>query len=112
MREIAALPNVVCKLSGVVTEAYADWTPAQLMPYLAHAIECFGFDRLMYGSDWPVSERTHRIADWVNLIEQAIAGCGEHETRALFRDTAARFYRIDLPGADPTGATTLSPTIR
>ena len=52
----AALPNVWCKLSGLATEAdHAKWTPAQLRPYLEHALACFGPDRLMFGGDWPVS---------------------------------------------------------
>ena len=64
LRAIAALPNVACKLSGVITEAdHGNWTPDQVMPYVAHAIDCFGFDQLMYGSDWPVAELTHRIPD-------------------------------------------------
>lgn len=99
LREIATLPNVACKLSGLITEADAAWTPAQVMPYVAHAIDCFGFDRLMYGSDWPVAERTHRVADWIALIERATAGCSADEARSLFRDTATRVYRLDASGA-------------
>ena len=105
LRAIAALPNVVCKLSGVVTEAdHAGWTPGwtpgwtedQLIPYVAHAIDCFGFGRLMYGSDWPVAELTHRIPHWVALLDQVTHGCSREELHALFRGTAARIYR--LPG--------------
>jgi L-fuconolactonase len=52
IKELAELP----KLSGVITEAdHQSWTPAQLRPYLAHVIDSFGFERLMYASDWPVS---------------------------------------------------------
>lgn len=107
LRAIAALPNVACKLSGLVTEADAQWTAAQVVPYLAHAVDCFGFARLMYGSDWPVSERTHRVADWIALIEQATAGCSADETHALFRGTATRLYRLD-----DVQTTTLAPTAR
>ena len=54
---MAALPNVVCKLSGVTTEAdHKTWTRDQLRPYIDHVIECFGPDRILYGGDWPVSE--------------------------------------------------------
>ena len=55
IREIAQFPNVFCKISGLV--AYADpknWTAEDLRPYIDHAIECFGWDRVMFGSDWPV----------------------------------------------------------
>lgn len=57
IKELAALPNVVCKVSGVTTEAdHAGWAATQVKPYVAHAIGSFGFDRVMYGSDWTVSE--------------------------------------------------------
>jgi L-fuconolactonase len=55
MGEIAGLPNVTCKVSGMVTEAdWSSWHSADLTPYIAHAVEVFGADRLMWGSDWPV----------------------------------------------------------
>ena len=61
IRELARLPNVVVKLSGVITEAdHGNWTADQVKPYVAHVIDCFGFDRVMYGSDWTVSELTHK----------------------------------------------------
>jgi L-fuconolactonase len=95
MRELARLPNVVCKLSGVVTEADHDrWTRDQLRPYLDHVVECFGLDRVMFGSDWPVSEQTHRYPDWVEILEQALAGCSETELRRVFRDNAIACYRL------------------
>jgi L-fuconolactonase len=94
--ELAALPNLWCKLSGVITEAdHQHWTRDQLRPYLDHVIECFGFERLMYGADWPVSEQTHRYPDWVAILDWVTAGCSEAERRNLFRDTAIAFYRLD-----------------
>jgi L-fuconolactonase len=55
VRELAKFPNVLCKLSGLVTEAdWQTWKPAQITPYLDVALEYFGPDRLMAGSDWPV----------------------------------------------------------
>ena len=104
LRALAALPNVACKLSGALTEAGPGWTEAQVTPYVAHAVECFGFDRLMYGSDWPVSEQTHRVPDWVALVERAVSGCSAAEWEALFGGTAARVYRLDAP-ADGAGTT-------
>jgi L-fuconolactonase len=96
LRELGALPNVTCKLSGVITEArQPDWTVEQLRPYVWHAIDCFGFDRLMYGSDWPVGALSHRYADWVAILEELIAGCTAAERSALFHDTAARVYGLE-----------------
>lgn len=95
IRELARLPNVACKLSGVVTEAdHERWTREQLRPYLDHVVECFGLDRVMYGSDWPVSEQTHRYPDWVDILEDVLAGCSEAEVRNVFRDNAIACYRL------------------
>ena len=93
--DLARLPNVVVKLSGVITEAdHAAWTPEQVAPYVAHVIDCFGFDRVMYGSDWTVAELTHRYPTWVEILDRIIAGSSETERRALYRGTAARIYRL------------------
>lgn len=95
MAELAALPNVVCKISGVITEAdHANWTAEQVKPYVAHAIDCFGFDRSMYGSDWTVSELTHRYPEWVAILDEVVAGASLDERRALYRGTASRVYRL------------------
>jgi L-fuconolactonase len=93
--EMARLPNVVVKLSGVITEAdHAHWTRAQIRPYVAHVIDCFGFDRVMYGSDWTVAELTHRYPTWMEILDEVIAGASEAERRQLYRGTAARIYRL------------------
>ena len=95
IEELAALPNAWCKLSGLITEAdHASWTREQLRPYLDHVIERFGFERVMFGSDWPVSEQTHRYAEWVEIVDRALADASEDERRKLFRDNAATFYRL------------------
>ena len=95
MRELARLPNVVCKLSGVVTEAdHKTWTYEKIAPYVAHAIECFGFDRVAFGGDWPVMELATRYPDWVAIVDRVTAGASEAELRKLYRDTAIAFYRL------------------
>ncbi len=95
IRELAALPNVVCKISGVITEAdHKSWTPDQVKPYVAHAIESFGFDRVMYGSDWTVAKLTHPYPQWVEIVDEVVAGASEAELRKLYRDTATRIYKL------------------
>ncbi len=95
LRELARFPNVVCKLSGVISEAdHASWTAEQVKPYMAHAIDCFGFDRILYGSDWTVSELTHTYPDWVAIIDVVVAGSSDSEKRKLYRDNAIRIYRL------------------
>lgn len=95
IKEMAALPNVVCKLSGVTTEAdHASWTRDQLRPYIDRVIDCFGFDRIMYGGDWPVSELAGKYTDWLEVLDWATEGCTVEEKRKLFRDNGIRAYRL------------------
>ena len=96
MREMAALPNVMCKLSGVTTEADHDtWTRDQLRPYIDHVIDCFGFDRIMYGGDWPVCELAGKYTDWLEVLDWATEGCSAEEKRKLFHDNGIRAYRLN-----------------
>ncbi|HET6220656.1 MAG TPA: amidohydrolase family protein [Dongiaceae bacterium] len=95
MRELARLPNVVCKISGAITEAdHGAWTKDQVKPYVAHAIDCFGFERVMYGSDWTVSELTHAYPTWVEILDEVVAGASAAERRKLYRDNAIRTYHL------------------
>jgi len=95
MRTIAGLPNVMCKISGVVTEAdHVNWKEADVVPYIAHAIDCFGFDRVMFGGDWPVSELASTYRRWVEVVDTVVAGASEAERRKLYRDNAIAFYRL------------------
>jgi predicted TIM-barrel fold metal-dependent hydrolase len=96
MRAMAALPNVVCKVSGVV--AYADrerWAPADLAPFIWHTIDCFGWDRVLFGSDWPVCTLSASLKQWVEALREVIAGASEEQQRQLFHDNAVRVYRLD-----------------
>jgi L-fuconolactonase len=96
IREMAALPNVVCKLSGVTTEAdHKTWTRDQLRPYIDHVIESFGPDRILYGGDWPVSELAGSYLQWLAALDWATAGFSPADKRKLFRDNAIKAYRLD-----------------
>lgn len=96
LRAMAALPNVVCKVAGVATEAdHAAWTPDQLRPYVEHAIDCFGLSRLLFASDWPVMDLATTYQQWVALMDDILAGADEGERRGFFRDNAIRAYRLD-----------------
>ena len=90
----AALSNVWCKVSGLLTEAAPGQGADALRPYVAHLLESFGPERLMWGSDWPV---LHLAADYAGWLEMARDLCGagdDASRRALFGGTASRFYRI------------------
>jgi L-fuconolactonase len=96
MKELAALPNVTCKISGVSTEAdHKNWTREQLKPYIAHAIDSFGFDRVMYGGDWHVMELAGTYPQWVEIVDWVTEGASRDEKRKLFRDTAVGVYRLE-----------------
>jgi L-fuconolactonase len=85
----------VCKVSGVITEAdHASWKPEHVKPYVTHVIECFGFDRVLFGSDWTVSELTHTYPVWVQILDEIVEKASDGERRKLFRDTAIRVYRL------------------
>jgi L-fuconolactonase len=95
MTSLAALPNVSCKISGATTEAdHVTWKEAEILPYLRHAITVFGFDRIMFGGDWPVCELATTYQRWVNLVDHAVQGESLSNKRKLFRDNALKFYRI------------------
>ena len=95
MKALAAFPNVWCKMSGLVTEADMDhWKPADLQPYIDHTIECFGFDRVMFGGDWPVSTQATDYPRWVKTLDDALPGSSPDELHRLYVRNAEAFYRI------------------
>jgi len=95
LRELAALPNVACKLSGLVTEADpARWTTEQLRPYVAHLLETFGPARLLFGGDWPVVKLASIYARWLETAQTLLAPVSSIETAAIFHHNATRFYRL------------------
>jgi L-fuconolactonase len=97
--EMAALPNLTCKLSGLVTEAGPAWTPASFEPYVDHLLESFGPGRLMFGSDWPVCTVAASYAEVTALARGLLAGqLSEEEQAAVFGTTAASVYRLNVAG--------------
>ena len=95
MKEIAEIPDIHCKVSGMVTEAdHSDWTVSDLMPYVSHVRDVFGIERLMFGSDWPVCMFA---ASYKRVVETAIEAIGPMtaEERAGFMGgNAVRFYKL------------------
>ncbi len=95
LKALAEMPNVVCKVSGLVTEADMErWTPEDLKPYIDHVIACFGMDRVMYGGDWPVAAQATTYPRWVEALSWATSDLSDAERRKLFRDNAISFYRL------------------
>jgi len=91
----AKFPNVYCKLSGMVTEADWDsWKAADLKPYVNTALEAFGPDRCMFGSDWPVSVLASSYQGLFDALTECIGGVSQSERAQILGETASQFYRI------------------
>ena len=97
IKSAAKFPNIMCKLSGMVTEAdWANWNPADLKPYIEITLEAFGPERCMFGSDWPVCELAASYQDVHNALSETIGNLGKSELENIFGETANRFYRLGL----------------
>jgi L-fuconolactonase len=95
LRELAGLPNVACKISGLVTEADPAHCGAEaLRPYVAHAVDCFGFDRVLFGTDWPLCELATPLENWLALLKTIFAGETEANLTKFFQTNAERIYRV------------------
>jgi L-fuconolactonase len=94
--ELAAFPNVTCKISGLVTEAdFEHWRPADLQPYIDHTLQVFGPDRVMYGSDSPVVTLAATYPRWIETLLEATRSLAETEREKLFLRNGAKFYRLE-----------------
>jgi L-fuconolactonase len=94
MRALASLPNVACKLSGMVTEAdWTSWTAEQLRPYAETVLDAFGADRVLFGSDWPVCTLAAGYDEVVRTAEQLVEALGPSEREAVFGGAARTAYR-------------------
>jgi L-fucono-1,5-lactonase len=94
MRAVAADPRVHCKISGLVTEAAADWRPGDLTRYLDLLLEAFGPARLMWGSDWPVVDLAGGYERWRTAALDYFDRLGEEERTAILGGTATVFYGL------------------
>ncbi|MGW2517928.1 amidohydrolase family protein [Streptomyces sp. NPDC001617] len=95
LHALAAQPNTVAKLSGLVTEADPDsWTVDDLRPYAQVALECFGPERLMFGSDWPVCTLAASYAQVADSTVELVVNLSDRERAEVFGETAARVYGL------------------
>ena len=95
LRKIAAFSNVACKISGVVVNADRhNWTAEDLRPYIEYVIESFGWDRVMFGSDWPVCTLAASYTRWVEALTSLTDAMGESNQQKLFYENAERIYRL------------------
>jgi L-fuconolactonase len=95
IRKLAAFPNVYCKASGMVTEAdWEYWRLADMRPYLDVAFGCFGPQRMMIGSDWPVCEAASPYSRVMDIVKGYIHGFSAGERNAVLGGNAAKFWRL------------------
>ena len=97
LARVAEIPTVMCKVSGMVTEAdHESWTPDDLRPYVERVVELFGYDRLMFGSDWPVCTQAATYGQVSDAARDTLGPLSDSDRGAVFGGNAARFYRLDL----------------
>lgn len=95
LRALAEIPNAWCKVSGLVTEAdHAAWTGEDLRPYVEHALEAFGADRVLFGSDWPVERLASTYERWVEALDRFTDNLRDDQRRGLWAENARRVYRL------------------
>ncbi len=94
MRNLAALPNVYCKLSGMATEAGRGWKIDDLRPFSDVVLDAFGPSKLMWGSDWPVAEMVTEYDTWLDTAWELTEGLSSAEQKEVFGGTAQRFYGL------------------
>lgn len=93
--QLAALPNVSCKISGLVTEAdHAAWTRDDVQPYIEHLLNAFGTDRVMFGSDAPVAYLATTYENWVETLEDATQEPADSDRVKLWYTNVRNFYRL------------------
>lgn len=95
---LAAYPGLMCKVSGMVTEAGDDWNIDRIRPFLHHVANCFGPDRLVFGSDWPVCTLAASHAEVVELARTLLGELFAPDAlEKIFATNAIQFYGLDAP---------------
>jgi L-fuconolactonase len=94
MARLAQQSPVLCKVSGLVTEAKQNWEKADLSPYIAHLFTHFGPDRLIFGSDWPVVTLASSYARWIETVREEVGHWTQDQQAAFFSGNATRVYRL------------------
>lgn len=95
LREISKRANLACKISGIIAYAAGEITSETLRPVVEHAIDCFGWDRVLWGSDWPVCNLTRDLKSWGRLLDEILAACSKDELARLYHRNARAIYRLE-----------------
>jgi len=95
---LARSTSVYCKLSGLLTQAPLSAGAAELDAFVAHIFACFGADRVMWGSDWPVVTLRAPYQEWLGIALALVRRYAAGHEEAVFFSNAIHFYRLDLRG--------------
>jgi len=97
LRELSLRPNVACKISGIIANADpANANTAALRPFVEHTIECFGWDRVVFGGDWPVCNLTASLRAWSEILDEILASVDPADRVKLDHHNAHRVYRLTV----------------
>ena len=96
IRDIAAFPNVICKLSDLPSEIGRQWTETQIRPYIDAVVEDFGFGRLIYGGDWPICTIAMELGEWKAVLDRCFSGVDDIDLGKFYRNNAIELYRLDI----------------
>ena len=94
MKRLADQTSAFCKFSGLVTEAGANWDIGQLRRYTDHVLQCFGPERLIFGSDWPVVNLAGDYYAWLNAANDLLSNLSDHEQAKVFGENAILAYDL------------------
>ncbi|MDT0650787.1 amidohydrolase family protein [Autumnicola edwardsiae] len=94
IQKLAANKNVFCKISGLLSETGKDWNPSDFSPFLDVVVKSFGMERLMFGSDWPVSLSGGSYEEIVKIVEDYFSIYSEEDLKKVMGITAGDFYKI------------------
>ena len=95
IRELAQFPNLACKISGVVAYCHPQQVNARtVQPYVEHCLECFGWDRVLFGGDWPVCNLTSTLGHWVELAKEIVRTESAERCGKFFAGNAEKIYRL------------------
>ena len=107
LERVASFSNVACKLSGLSTEAPPGWWELAVQSYLKHALDVFGAQRCMIGSDWPVASLRTTMERWFDVVLELVAGLSAADRDAVLRGTATAAYGLSPPTPAPPVAAEL-----
>jgi L-fuconolactonase len=94
MSALAASPNTICKLSGIVARAQEGWSADTLAPTIDHCLDAFGSERVIFGGDWPVCLCGTQLSDWVGAFREVVAKRSSQAQRQVMHENAQQIYKI------------------